>query len=76
MQHSYPIFTPKRGSIASIDGGMQCLVDALVAKLSSLENVEMRLEQEAQSAQAVAQEYDIGVESVIWAAPGRARKFH
>ena len=67
---SYPIFTPKRGSIASIEGGMQCLVDALVAKLSNLENVDIRLEQEVQSAQSVALEYDIGVESVIWAAPG------
>jgi protoporphyrinogen oxidase len=67
---SYPIFTPKRGSIASIDGGMISLIDALVAVLSSLENVEIRLEQEAQSAQAVAQEYGITVESIIWAAPG------
>ena len=72
---SYPLFTPKRGSIASIDGGMQSLVDALVTALSSLENVEMRLEQEAQSAQAVAQEYDITVESVIWAAPGVQENF-
>ena len=72
---SYPLFTPKRGSIASIDGGMQSLVDALVTALSSLENVEMRLEQEAQSAQAVAQEYDIAVESVIWAAPGVQENF-
>ena len=67
---SYPIFTPKRGSIASIEGGMQCLVDALVAKLSNLANVDIRLEQEVQSAQSVALEYDIGAESVIWAAPG------
>ena len=67
---SYPIFTPKRGSIASIDGGMLSLIDALVEVLSSLENVEIRLEQEAQSAQAVAQEYGITVESIIWAAPG------
>ena len=72
---SYPLFTPKRGSIASIDGGMQSLVDALVTALSSLENVEVRLEQEAQSAQAVAQEYDIAVESVIWAAPGAQEDF-
>ena len=72
---SYPLFTPKRGSIASIDGGMQSLVDALVTTLSSLENVEMRLEQEAQSAQAVAQEYGITVESVIWAAPGVQENF-
>ena len=72
---SYPLFTPKRGSIASIDGGMQSLVDALVTALSSLENVEMRLEQEAQSAQAVAQEYDTTVESVIWAAPGVQENF-
>ena len=72
---SYPLFTPKRGSIASIDGGMQSLVDALVTALSSLENVEMRLEQEAQSAQAVAQEYGITVESVIWAAPGVQENF-
>jgi len=72
---SYPLFTPKRGSIASIDGGMQSLVDALVTALSSLENVDVRLEQEAQSAQAVAQEYDITVESVIWAAPGVQENF-
>ena len=72
---SYPLFTPKRGSIASIDGGMQSLVDALITALSSLENVEMRLEQEAQSAQAVAQEYDITVESVLWAAPGVQENF-
>lgn len=72
---SYPLFTPKRGSIASIDGGMQSLVDALVTVLSCLENVEVRLEQEAQSAQAVAQEYDIAVESVIWAAPGVQENF-
>ena len=70
INSSYPIFTPKRGSIASIDGGMQCLVDALVAKLSELENVEIRLEQEAQSPKSVALEYDIAVDSVIWAAPG------
>jgi protoporphyrinogen oxidase len=49
---------------------MLSLTDALVAVLSSLENVEIRLEQEAQSAQAVAQEYGITVESIIWAAPG------
>ena len=72
---SYPLFTPKRGSIASIDGGMQSLVDALVTALTSLENVDVRLEQEAQSAQAVAQEYDIAVESVIWAAPGVQENF-
>ena len=72
---SYPLFTPKRGSIASIDGGMQSLVDALVTALSNLENVEVRLEQEAQSAQAIAQEYDIAVESVIWAAPGVQENF-
>ena len=46
------------------------MVDALVAKLSNLENVDIRLEQEVQSAQSVALEYDIGAESVIWAAPG------
>ena len=51
------------------------MVDALVTALSSLENVEVRLEQEAQSAQAVAQEHDIAVESVIWAAPGVQENF-
>ena len=72
---SYPIFIPKRGTIASIDGGMQSLIDALVAELSGMKNVEIRLEQEAQSAQAVAQEYDIAAKSVIWAAPGAQENF-
>ena len=72
---SYPIFTPKRGSIASIEGGMQTLIDALVAELSDMENVEIRLEQEALSAQTVAQEYGIAAKSVIWAAPGAQESF-
>ena len=67
---SYPIFIPKRGSIASIDGGMQCLIDALAAKLSSLQNVDIKLEQEAKTAKSVALEYGISADSVIWAAPG------
>ncbi len=72
---SYPIFTPKRGSIASIDGGMQSLIDALVAKLSTLKNVEIRLGQTAQSAQSVALEHGVSTESVIWAAPGEQENF-
>ena len=72
---SYPLFTPKRGSIASIDGGMQSLIDALVTVLSDMKNVEIILEREADTAQSVAQEYDIAVESVIWAAPGVQENF-
>ena len=41
ISETYPIFTPKKGSIASIDGGMQTLIDAIVSEISKLDNVKI-----------------------------------
>ena len=40
---SYPLFVPKRGSIASLEGGMQMLVQTLAKKLNEMNNVTVRL---------------------------------
>jgi len=70
IAETYPIFTPKKGSIASIDGGMATLIKSLGEKLLQIENVEVLFSQSVASAQTVAERFGIGLESIIWAAPG------
>ena len=70
IAETYPIFTPKKGSIASIDGGMMVLIQSLSEKLIQLENVEIMFNQSIDSAQEAAERFGIGTASVIWAAPG------
>ena len=67
---SYPLFTPKRGSIASLKGGMQYLVETLAEELSKLSNISIHLGQEADNVNAVAKQYNVQTNSIIWAAPG------
>ena len=67
---SYPIFSPRPGSIASLEGGMQCLTDTLSEHLSSLSNVDVQLNKSFKSPVSVAESHGVGLESVIWAAPG------
>jgi hypothetical protein len=70
IAQSYPIFIPRRGSIASIEGGMQVIIDVLAKELSSLDNVTIEYNQPAKSPESVAQQYGVPIESVVWAAPG------
>ncbi len=65
---TYPIFTPKRGTISSIENGMQTLVDKLDSDISTLPNVSI-VQGEATSPEMVAKLYDVPQSSVIWAAP-------
>ena len=37
IQRSYPIFTPKSGSVASLDKGMETLTNALIDKINQLD---------------------------------------
>ena len=67
---SYPIFTPKKGSIASLRGGMQSLIDSLSEKLSALNNVEVNLSQDIKSRESIAEQYGVNHNSILWAAPG------
>ena len=67
---SYPLFTPKKGTIASLDGGMITLTKALIERLKTMSNVEIRLNYNAQSPKSVATENNVPLSSIIWSAPG------
>ena len=66
---TYPIFVPKKGSIASIDGGMKTLVKCLVQSLESLDNVTLAIGQESESPISVSKSYGVPLESILWTAP-------
>ena len=67
---SYPIFTPVKGSIASLDGGMVTLTKALEEKLRECENVTIKLNQTALSFESISTQFGIPESSIIWSAPG------
>ena len=69
ISETYPIFSPKKGSIASLDGGMQTLIDALSDQISNLDNVTIIQGDRAKSPESVAAKYEIPLESIIWTAP-------
>ena len=69
ISQTYPLFTPKKGTIASLEGGMQTLVDALVDQISKLENVTIVKGDLAQSPSSIATTYNVPLASVLWAAP-------
>lgn len=66
---TYPIFVPKKGSIASIDGGMKTLVKCLVQSLESLDNVTLAIGQESESPISVSKSYGVPLGSILWTAP-------
>ena len=74
INSSYPLFTPKRGTVASLDGGMQTLIEALQQHLESMDNVSMTTGQEVESPQAAADMFGVPLYSVIWTAPGMIGK--
>ena len=69
IAESYPIFTPKKGTIASIDGGMSELTEELRSQISELENVKIILGNKADSIQSISKHYDIPSTSVLWTGP-------
>ena len=48
---------------------------SLEEKLLQLENVDIKLNQTVESAQTTAERFGIGVESVVWAAPGDTKDY-
>lgn len=69
MEQSYRIFTPKRGTIASLDGGMSTLIESLEEKIKQLENISIVLNSNLKSPQEVVEKYKIPLCSIVWAAP-------
>tara|TARA_B100000459_G_scaffold146755_1_gene113854 strand:- start:1235 stop:2494 length:1260 start_codon:yes stop_codon:yes gene_type:complete len=66
---SYPLFTPEKGSVASLEGGMESLTSALHKQLKSMDNVTLITGQMLESPQAAASQFDVPLESVLWTAP-------
>ena len=67
---TYPIFTPRKGSIASLEGGMETLTRAIERELLESKNVTIKFNQKAQSFSSVSSEFDVPESSIIWSAPG------
>ena len=71
ISESYPLFTPKKGMIASIDGGMSELIGELRNQISKLENVSIALGNNAESVQSVSKHYDVPSTSILWTGPNQ-----
>ena len=59
MAETYPLFQPRKGSVASFSGGMQTLVDALVQQLKTFENVKFHFNQDISKPEEVAIEHHV-----------------
>lgn len=71
ISESYPLFTPKKGMIASIDGGMSELIGELRNQISKLENVSIALGNNAESVKSVSKHYDVPSTSILWTGPNQ-----
>ena len=69
MAETYPLFQPRKGSVASFSGGMQTLVDALVQELKTFENIKFHFNQDISNPEDAATEHHVPISSVIWCAP-------
>ncbi len=75
IQDSYPIFTPAKGTLASIEGGMQTITDALIQNLESKENVEIITKTSFETPEEVSQRFSVNLESIIWTCSGWQEAF-
>ena len=64
---SYPIFIPKKGSLASIDGGMEDIIHGLNDALSEMNNVDIIKEVNEKTPDEVSSAYGVPLSSIIWA---------
>lgn len=69
MRDTYPLFTPKKGSLASFEGGMESLVKALSNVLKGMPNVSVEFGTSANSPESVAEQYDVPLSAVVWTIP-------
>ena len=66
---TYPLFTPKKGTVASLDDGMESLISALQHELESMDNVTIMMGESIESPQAAASQFEVSAESILWTAP-------
>ena len=69
IKASYPLFTPKKGAVASFEGGMYSLIESLRNQLESMGNVTIHMGKNFESPQVAASHFDVSLESILWTAP-------
>lgn len=69
MEGTYPMFTPAKGATASFEGGLQTLIDRLVERIESLDNVRCSFGVDIVSPEALAEERGQPLSSIVWCAP-------
>ena len=69
IKASYPLFTPKKGAVASFEGGMYSLIESLQNQLESMDNVTIQMGKKLESPQAAASHFDVSLDSILWTAP-------
>lgn len=75
MSKTYPLFSPRKGSVASLDGGMEVLIDTLQSRLEALVNVEVRYDTHFKSPDLASKVLATPLSSIVWAAPGMIENF-
>ena len=75
ISKSYPIFTPRRGSLASLEGGMEAIIRGLHNAISEMENIEIIMESGEGGPDELSSAYHIPISSMIWASTPPGRKY-
>lgn len=70
IRTTYPLFTPKKGSLGSFDNGMEVLIDKLDGELNQMPNVRIQLDTEYDNLSEISGAFGVPKESIIWSAPG------
>lgn len=69
MNATYPMFTIKKGAIASLEQGMESLVHRLVERLEQCENVHFSMNVDISTPEKIADNRKVPLSSIIWCAP-------
>ena len=69
MKSTYPIFVPRKGSVASFSGGMQTLIDSLYEELEDQENVKISFGSNLENEIEASKKLGLEKHSIIWASP-------
>ena len=72
MKSTYPIFVPRKGSVASFSGGMQTLIDSLYEKLEEQENVKIIFGSDFENVTEASKKLELEKRSIIWSSPLKA----
>ena len=69
MKSTYPIFVPRKGSVASFSGGMQTLIHSLYEELEDQENVKIIFGSNFENEIEASKKLGLEKHSIIWASP-------